>query len=102
MAETRYPQPKTYLSIANRGFPNWFEILGPNSGVGSGSLLIIIERSIEYAVKVVKKLQKERYKSIEVKQEAVDDFDQYVDTYFKRASQFSQKFLPPIDTSLTP
>jgi len=84
LADTRVPHPKTYLSIASRGFPNWFEVLGPNSGVGSGSLLIIIEREIDYAVKVVKKLQKERYKSIEVKQEAVDDFDEYVDSYFRR------------------
>ena len=60
--------------------------MGPNSAVGSGSLLIMIEREIEYAIKVIKKLQKERYKSIEVKQQAVDDFDEYLNAYFPRVS----------------
>jgi len=39
---------------------------------------------VDYVVDVVKKLQKERYKCIEVKQEAVDDFDEYATTYFPR------------------
>jgi hypothetical protein len=67
--------------------------MGPNSGVGAGSLLIIIERLVDYAVKVIMKLQKERYKSIEVKQEAVDDFDEYIEAYFKRVLQFSITFI---------
>jgi len=84
MAKARDPYPKSYLSITNRGFPNWFETYGPNSAIGSGSLTIIMERAVDYAVKVVKKLQKERLKSIEVKQEAVNDFDEYVTAYFPR------------------
>ncbi|KAH7925133.1 FAD/NAD(P)-binding domain-containing protein [Leucogyrophana mollusca] len=81
--QERYtPHPSTYLSLCTDGFPNWFNCLGPNSGVGSGSLLILIEREIEYAVNVVGKMQRERLKSIEVKREAVDDFDEYLEAYF--------------------
>ena len=60
--------------------------MGPNSAIGSGSLLVMIEREIEYAIAAIRKLQRERYKSIEVKKEAVDDFDEYVESYFPRVS----------------
>ncbi|KAF8516801.1 hypothetical protein JB92DRAFT_3113997 [Gautieria morchelliformis] len=36
--------PLAYLGIATDGFPNWFLSLGTNSGVVTGSLLVIIER----------------------------------------------------------
>ncbi|KAF9270874.1 FAD/NAD-binding domain-containing protein [Marasmius fiardii PR-910] len=76
------PHPRTYLSIAVDGFPNWFQSIGPNSAVGAGSLLILIEREVDYAIEVTLKLQRERLKSIEVKKEAVDDFDAYIDSVF--------------------
>ncbi|KAF8831859.1 hypothetical protein HHX47_DHR1000936 [Lentinula edodes] len=76
------PHPRTYLGIAVDGFPNWFSALGPNTGVGAGSLLIIIERQVDYAVAATLKLQRERLKSIEVKKEAVDDFDAYLESVF--------------------
>lgn len=70
--------PRTYLSVAVDGFPNWFQALGPNSAVGAGSLLLLMERQVDYAVTATLKLQRERLKSIEVKSEAVDDFDEYL------------------------
>ncbi|KAH0826274.1 hypothetical protein J3R83DRAFT_5746 [Lanmaoa asiatica] len=78
--QQRYdPHPVTYLSICTDGFPNWFNGLGPNSGIGAGSLLIMIEREVEYAASALFKMQRERLKSIEVKREAVEDFDQYLE-----------------------
>ncbi|THH13677.1 hypothetical protein EW146_g6564 [Bondarzewia mesenterica] len=72
------PHAVTYLSVAVDGFPNMFFSLGPNSAVNSGSLLILMERQVDYAVAATLKLQKERLKSIEVKAEAVADFDEYM------------------------
>ncbi|KZT07862.1 FAD/NAD-binding domain-containing protein [Laetiporus sulphureus 93-53] len=76
------PHPSTYLSLCTDGFPNWFMSIGPNGALGVGSLLIMIERQIEYAVMAAKKMQRERLKSIEVKSEAVRDFDEYLETVF--------------------
>lgn len=76
------PHPETYLCICTDGFPNWFMSLGPNSGIGSGSLLAIIERQIDYAVAACKKLQRECLKSIEPTKDAVRDFDQYLEVSF--------------------
>ncbi|KAJ3998171.1 hypothetical protein F5050DRAFT_1567772, partial [Lentinula boryana] len=84
------PHPRTYLGIAVDGFPNWFAALGPNTGVGAGSLLIIIERQVDYAVAATLKLQRERIKSIEVKKRAVDDFDAYLESFFP-TSVFGEK-----------
>lgn len=53
--------------------------LGPNSGIGSGSLLVIMERQVDYAIAAVRKLQREHLKSIEPKREAVKDFDEYLE-----------------------
>lgn len=84
------PHPSTYLAVCTDGFPNCFMSLGPNSGVGSGSLLVLIERQIDYAIEATKKLQRERLKSIEVKQEAVKDFDAYLEHYFPK-TVYSEK-----------
>lgn len=74
-----FPHPRTYLSVCVDEFPNFFLALGPNSGVGSGSLLVLIEKQVEYAVRTVKKMQRERLKSVVVKREAVDDYDEYIE-----------------------
>ena len=73
------PHPKTYLGVAVDGFPNMFQALGPNSIVGAGNLLLVMERQVDYAVAATLKLQRERLKSIEVRGEAVDEFEQYID-----------------------
>ncbi|KZT12304.1 FAD/NAD-binding domain-containing protein [Laetiporus sulphureus 93-53] len=76
------PHPSTYLSMCTDGFPNWFMAFGPNSVLATGSLLILLERQVEYAVAAMKKMQRERLKSIEVKKEAVRDFEEYLETVF--------------------
>ncbi|KAF5392488.1 hypothetical protein D9757_002209 [Collybiopsis confluens] len=84
------PHPRTYLGIAVDGFPNWFSALGPNTGVGGGSLLILLERQVDYAVAATLKLQRERLKCIEAKKQAVDDFDEYLESFFP-TSVFGEK-----------
>jgi cation diffusion facilitator CzcD-associated flavoprotein CzcO len=83
--EERYtPYPKTYLSIAVDGFPNYFMMLGPNAVVGSGSLTMILEMEGDYITKCIRKLQKEDYVTMTPKRERVKDFSQYIDEYFKK------------------
>ncbi|KAF8079146.1 FAD/NAD-binding domain-containing protein [Lyophyllum atratum] len=84
------PHPRTYLSVATDGFPNWFQCLGPNAAVGAGSLLLVCERQVDYAVAATLKLQREHLKSIDVKPEAVNDFDAYLESYFP-STVYSEK-----------
>ena len=73
------PHPRTYLAVCTDGFPNLFFSLGPNAGVGTTSVLGMMEHHIMYAVMATMKLQRERLKSIEVKLGAVDDFDAVIE-----------------------
>ena len=60
-------------------FPNMFMALGPNSIIGAGLLMPILEFSVGYAVQAAAKMQRERIKSMEVKRSAVRDFDRYME-----------------------
>ncbi|KAM5543782.1 hypothetical protein V8D89_002399 [Ganoderma adspersum] len=84
------PYPTSYLSMCVDGFPNMFMSLGPNSVIGAGVLLPIIEYAVMYAVQATAKMQRERLKSMEVKLSAVKDFDNYIESYFPQ-SVFSAK-----------
>jgi cation diffusion facilitator CzcD-associated flavoprotein CzcO len=90
LSQAYTPHPRTYMSLAVHGFPNWFQFLGPNSGVGAGSLLVLIEKQVDYAVEAVGKIQREWIKSMEPTKDAVDDFDEYLEAYFPR-TVFGQK-----------
>lgn len=78
------PYPQTYLSVAVDDFPNYFIMLGPNSGIGAGSLNPILEAEGDYIVKCIRKLQKEDYLTMTPKRARVEDFSDYVGEYFKR------------------
>ncbi len=73
------PHPTSYLSMCVDGFPNMFMSLGPNSVIGAGVLLPVIEAAVGYAVQATAKMQRERFKSMEVKLRAVQDFDRYIE-----------------------
>ena len=78
------PYPKTYLSMAVDGFPNLFWGLGPNSGVNSGSLLVLMERQVDYAVAATLKMQRERIACMQVKRKAVDAWREYMKGFFPK------------------
>ncbi|KAI3398294.1 hypothetical protein diail_9517 [Diaporthe ilicicola] len=82
LAQRWSPHPESYLSVMVDGFPNYLMMFGPNSAIGFGSLTKILESECDYCVKVLRKLQKEDYATIEPKAERVKDFQQYVGAYF--------------------
>jgi len=77
------PYPETYLSLATDGFPNYFMMLGPNAAIGTGPLTTMIERTGDYIIKCIRKLQKEGISSMEPKAARVNDFSRIIDEYFK-------------------
>ena len=78
------PHPEAYLSLAVDGFPNLFWGLGPNSGVNSGSLLVLMERQVDYAVAATLKMQRERIACMQVKRKAVDAWREYMKGFFPK------------------
>ncbi|GAA5971502.1 hypothetical protein JCM21900_001678 [Sporobolomyces salmonicolor] len=83
--------PSSYLTmLVGPDHPNFFVINGPNSSLGSGSLLVLFEREVDYIVECIDKMQRENYKTMSPKQEAVNDFMAYVHTYFQK-TVYSEK-----------
>lgn len=69
--------PKAYLGTMTRGFPNLFFLLGPNTGLGHTSVVLMIEAQIEHLLKVLERLKSAR--SIEPRASAQDEFVSGVD-----------------------
>jgi hypothetical protein len=84
LADKFTPYPKSYLTVAVDDLPNFFIMLGPNSGIGAGSLTVLLEAEGDYVVKCIRKLQKEDYASMAPKKQRVQDFSDYVGEYFKK------------------
>ncbi|KAK3710796.1 hypothetical protein LTR37_010020 [Vermiconidia calcicola] len=72
-----------YMGVSAPRFPNYYTIVGPGATWSNGTLLPSIETTIEYAVKMMKKISTENIKAIEVQQEALDDLYNHFDTFHK-------------------
>ncbi|BGP16207.1 hypothetical protein JCM10213_007065 [Rhodosporidiobolus nylandii] len=76
--------PSHYLSMmVGPDHPNYFVVNGPNSSLGSGSLLILFEKEVDYIVECIDKMQREQIKEMAPKAEAVHDWMEYTHSYFK-------------------
>ncbi|KAH7082480.1 hypothetical protein FB567DRAFT_551421 [Paraphoma chrysanthemicola] len=76
-------KPKSYLAVAVSGFPNYFTAIGPNFPVANGSLPYAVEAVIRYAFEAVRKIQRHNIKSLHPTPEAVEDFQQYKDSFMQ-------------------
>lgn len=72
-----------YLGVSAPRFPNFYTIVGPGATWSNGTLLPSIETTVEYSVKMMKKIQTEQIKAIEVQQEALDDIYAHFDEFHK-------------------
>ena len=84
MASRFDPFPETYMSVATDGFPNYFMMLGPNASIGTGPLTTMMEKTGDYIIKCIRKMQKENIAHMEVKKQRVRDFSAIASNYFKR------------------
>ncbi|EEY17853.1 4-hydroxyacetophenone monooxygenase [Verticillium alfalfae VaMs.102] len=72
-----------YMGVSAPRFPNYYTIVGPGATWSSGTLLPSIETTIEYAIQMMKKIQHENIRSIDVKQDALDDIYAHFDEFHK-------------------
>jgi cation diffusion facilitator CzcD-associated flavoprotein CzcO len=66
---------EAHLGTTFAGFPNAFAIVGPNTGLGSNSLLVMIEAQIGYTLDAIKTIRRERLAAVEVRRDAQDSFN---------------------------
>ncbi len=68
------PAPSAYLGMNVPGFPNFFMMYGPNTNLGSNSIIFMIECQARYIVQALQALRTHR--SLEVRPEAFERYNQ--------------------------
>lgn len=60
---------KAYMGMAVSGFPNWFVMLGPNTGPGHTSVLVYTEAQAGYILQAVQTLLRRNLRYIDVRKD---------------------------------
>jgi cation diffusion facilitator CzcD-associated flavoprotein CzcO len=63
-----------YLGVTVSGFPNFFILLGPNTGLGHNSVVLMIEAQVRYAMQCLKLMKQQKQGVIEVRPEIQERF----------------------------
>lgn len=70
-----------YLGMAVPGFPNFFMLYGPNTNVGSNSVIFILEAQARYIVRALKYLRSRDRRYVAVRPAALADFVAKIDRW---------------------
>ena len=66
---------EAYLGTLVKGFPNFFHIVGPNTGLGHNSMVFMIETQVAYIQKLLGHLKAEKAATVEVKADVQDAYN---------------------------
>jgi cation diffusion facilitator CzcD-associated flavoprotein CzcO len=64
-----------YRGVSVSGFPNWFILMGPNTGPGHTSVLVFTEAQIAHVLQAIRTLRDEGRKWLEVRQDVQDRYN---------------------------
>jgi cation diffusion facilitator CzcD-associated flavoprotein CzcO len=67
---------EAYLGVSVAGFPNFFLLLGPNTGLGHTSIVFMIEAQVNYVLQAVQTILKGKKRTLDVKPEVQARFNQ--------------------------
>jgi cation diffusion facilitator CzcD-associated flavoprotein CzcO len=67
-----------YLGISVPGFPNLFTLYGPNTNLGSGSIVYILESAARYIRQAIQVLAAHPRGALELRQERMNEYDQEI------------------------
>jgi cation diffusion facilitator CzcD-associated flavoprotein CzcO len=71
--------PRAHLGITVPGFPNYFFLLGPNTGLGHNSVMWMVECQVNYVLRCLDAMRRRKARALEVKQAALDAFYEDLD-----------------------
>lgn len=72
-----------YLGMAVPDFPNLFMLYGPNTNVGSNSVIFMLEAQAQYIVRALKYLRRRRLRYIAVRPDVMSDFLTKIDGWME-------------------
>lgn len=66
---------RAHRTIAEPGFPNFFMLLGPNSGLGHNSVILMIEAEVKYIIRLIEAARAKNASIVEPTKEAFEAFN---------------------------
>lgn len=72
-----------YLGMAVPGFPNFFMLYGPNTNVGSNSVIFVLEAQARYVVRALKHMRRHRKSYVVVSTGAMETFLASIDKWMQ-------------------
>lgn len=76
--------PRAFLGTTIPDFPNCFLLMGPNTGLGHSSVLLMMEAQIQYVVEMVKRLRERPTLAVEPRAEREQQYTAEVDQLSER------------------
>ncbi len=73
-----------YKGTTVHGFPNYFQIVGPNTGLGHSSMVFIIESQVAYIRDALRTMARHEYATVEPRRDAQDAWNADVQRRMKR------------------
>jgi hypothetical protein len=72
-------RPRAFFGITISGFPNFFILLGPNTGLGHNSFVLMIEAQVRYVISCLKLLRKHGKRALDLRVGRIEDFMARID-----------------------
>ena len=72
-----------YKGMTVSGFPNWFMMMGPNTGPGHTSVLVYTEAQIAHALQAIQKMMADDLKYVDIRQAVQDHYNQGIQKRMK-------------------
>jgi cation diffusion facilitator CzcD-associated flavoprotein CzcO len=67
--------PRAHLGLTVAGYPNFFLLLGPNTGLGHNSMVYMIESQLAHVMGALRAMDKSGADTVEVRQEVLDGYN---------------------------
>jgi cyclohexanone monooxygenase len=83
LSETWSDGAFAYLGMAVPGFPNFFMLYGPNTNVGSNSVIFMLEAQAHYIVRALKYMRRKRKSYVAVRTTTMTEFITRIDAWMQ-------------------
>src|SRR3954463_5287084 len=78
MADVWQGSPRAYLGTTVAGFPNYFTLIGPNTGNGHSSAIVLSEAQLDYVLDAMRTMRERRAATVEVRHDVQAAYNERV------------------------
>ena len=84
LADDWQDRPQAFRGVAVSGYPNYFMLMGPNSGLGHNSIVFMIEAQVRYVMQCLGWLNQGRLETVEVRTDVQEAENKRLEARFGR------------------